>query len=428
MKTFPWQKASLSILFTLILWFYFAGIPSVPFHPDESTQIYMSSDASESADLLAYVPGGRSGDKWRYRLIDSPLSRTMMGWALKIKGVTPNLSDWNWSANWRVNIALGALPSDDALATARWSVAWVFPLTCLFLYLLAKKISGSASAVVAVLLFATNALVLMHTRRAMSESVLLCAVTALVWLMIDIKNKPWFTAIAAAMAVNAKQTAFPLAALAGIEMLILPQKETIPKKALNSLIFFAVILGISWFLNPAYWQHPIDAIGEGLRQRQELTEKMRVDYNTSRNPLEQAIIMTAQIFIQQPMAYDVLNYFEATRPAVDAYMSQPVNTLFRGYTGGAIMLVLSILGWIILWKHTGKSAPEKRLPFLIMNGIMLVFIMMLIFMTAAPFQRYYVILIPFLCIFQSTAIVFLWNTFSNAIKKRTAGTGSPQAG
>ncbi len=427
MKTFPWQKATLIVVFTLILWFYFAGIPSVPFHPDESTQIYMSSDAAVSADLLAYVPGNRSGDKWRYRLIDSPLSRTMMGWALITKGITPNLSDWNWSANWRVNIALGALPSDDALATARWSVAWVFPLTCLFLYLLAKNITGRPTAVVAVLLFSTNSLVLLHTRRAMSESVLLCAVTALVWMMVDFRNKPLLTALAAGLAVNSKQTAFPLAALAGIEMLFLPQKAKLAKKALNTLIFFAVVMGISWTLNPAYWQHPVDAIGEGLRQRQELTEKMRADYNTSNNPLEQTIIMTAQVFIQQPMAYDVLNYFEATRPSVDAYMSQPVNTLFRGYTGGAVMLVLSIMGWIILWKQTGKCAPDKRLPFLIMNGIMLVFMLMLMFATAAPFQRYYVILIPFLCIFQSTAIVFLWNTIRNAINKRTAGTGSPQA-
>jgi hypothetical protein len=56
MKTFPWQKVILAILFLLILWFYFTGIPSVPFHPDESTQIFMSSDVSISTDMLAFVP------------------------------------------------------------------------------------------------------------------------------------------------------------------------------------------------------------------------------------------------------------------------------------------------------------------------------------------------------------------------------------
>ncbi len=383
---------------------------------------------SVTTDLLAFVPGDKTGDKWRYRLIDSPLSRTMMGWALKINGLTPNPADWNWSANWRANITAGALPSDGALVTARWSVAWVFPLTCLFLYMLAKKISGGTQAVVAVLLFSTNALVLMHTRRAMSESVLLCAVMAVVWLMIDLKHRPWYTAIAAGLAVNAKQTAFPLVALAGIEILVLPKNVKLAKKALNTVIFFAIVLGISWALNPAYWQHPIDAIREGLRQRQELSENMRADYRTSSNPLEQAIILTAQVFIQQPMAYDVLNYFEATRPAVNAYMAQPVNTLFRGYTGGAAMLVLSILGWVMIWKHTGKNAPDKRLPFLIMNGIMLGFIIMLMFATAVPFQRYYIILVPFLSIFQSVALVYLWQTVVNGIKNRTAGSGSPQAG
>ncbi len=428
MKTFPWQKASLTVSFILILWFYFAGIPSVPFHPDESTQIYMSSDVSVPSDVLVFVPGEKTGDKWRYRLIDSPLSRTMMGWALKIKRLTPNFSDWNWSTDWQTNVTAGALPSDDTLVTARWSVAWVFPLTCLFLYLLAKKLTGRSTAVISVLLFSTNALVLMHTRRAMSESVLLCSIMALIWLTIDFKNKPWLTAIAAGLAVNAKQTAFPLAALAGFEILVFPQTANLARRVLNILVFIAIILGVSWVLNPAYWRHPMDAIREGMCQRQELTDKMRADYRTSSSPLEQSVILTAQVFVQPPAAYDVLNYVDTTRTEVDAYLAQPLNTLFRGFSGGAVFLILSIIGWIIQWRQSGKNAPDKRLSFWILYAILLVIIAMLMFTTAAPFQRYYVILVPFLCVFQATAIVYLWNILLGAIKKRTTGTGSPQAG
>jgi 4-amino-4-deoxy-L-arabinose transferase-like glycosyltransferase len=425
MKTFPWLKVSLTILFGLLLWNYFDGIPEVPFHPDESTQIYMSADTSVPPDVLGFVPGQTIGDKWRYRLIDSPLSRTMMGWALSLNNLSPNQVDWDWSKDWDSNLTAGALPTKETLFTARWAVVWLFPLTCLFLYLLAKKLGGRPTAVIAVVLFAVNALVLMHTRRAMAESALLCAVTALAWLMVDFKNRPWFAAIAAGLAVNAKQTAFPLAGLAGLEMVLFPKTVGIKKRLVNIAIFLAVILAISLALNPAYWQNPMVAIHEGLNQRQELTGRMRVDHHTSGNPLEQYMIMTAQVFIQPPAAYDVMNYEEATRSDVSTYMAQPKNNLFRGLSGGAIMLILTITGYIVLWKQTRRGENGNRAPLLIYSIITLVCVIMLMFFTAAPFQRYYAILVPFFSIAQAAALVFLWNAVVELIKKRTAVTGRP---
>jgi 4-amino-4-deoxy-L-arabinose transferase-like glycosyltransferase len=425
MKTFPWLKTSLIILFGLLLWNYFDGIPSVPFHPDESTQIYMSADLSSSPDVLGYVPGQTIGDKWRYRLIDSPLSRTWMGWALNLNNISPNQVDWDWSKDWDTNQSAGALPSEEALFTARWAVAWVFPLTCLFLYLLAKKLGGWPTAVVTVILFAGNALVLIHTRRALAESVLLCMVTALAWLMVDIKSRPWFTAIAAGLAVNAKQTAFPLAGLAGLEMVLLPKTVEIKKRLVNLTIFLSVILAVSLALNPAYWQYPVDAIKEGLRQRQDLSDRIRVDYHTSGNPLEQTVNLISQVFIQPPAAYDVMNYEEATRPAVNAYMARPQNNLFRGFSGGMTMLILTLSGYFVIWKQTGRDENGKRMPFLIYSTITLVCVIMLMIFTSAPFQRYYVILVPFFSIAQAAALVFFLNSAIELIKKRTAVSGRP---
>jgi hypothetical protein len=425
MKTFPWYKASLTILFGLILWNYFSGIPSVPFHPDESTQIYMSADVSASPDVLAFSPGRNIGDKWRYRLIDSPLSRTLMGWALNLRGLQPNQVDWDWSADWDTNKQAGALPSNETLLTARWSVVWLFPFTCLFLFLLAKKVGGKSMAVITLILFSTNALVLIHTRRAMAESALLCAFSALAWLMVDVKKTPWFAAIAAGLAVNAKQTAFPLAGMAMLEILFLSQNPQIRKRLLHTGFFVVVILAISTLLNPVYWQFPVDALNEGSRQRQDLSARMRTDYHTSIIPLEQVVVMAAQVFIMPPASYDVLNYAEATRLAEGAYLAQPQNTLVRGFIGGALMLILTIAGWIILLKQTSHSDSSDRLSFLIFSGIVLISIIMLMFFTSAPFQRYYVILIPFFSVMQSAAIIFFWNSLIGWIKKRTAVSSSP---
>jgi 4-amino-4-deoxy-L-arabinose transferase-like glycosyltransferase len=348
-----------------------------------------------------------------------------MGWALNLNNISPNQVDWDWSKDWDTNQSAGALPSEEALFTARWAVAWVFPLTCLFLYLLAKKLGGWPTAVVTVILFAGNALVLIHTRRALAESVLLCMVTALAWLMVDIKSRPWFTAIAAGLAVNAKQTAFPLAGLAGLEMVLLPKTVEIKKRLVNLTIFLSVILAVSLALNPAYWQYPVDAIKEGLRQRQDLSDRIRVDYHTSGNPLEQTVNLISQVFIQPPAAYDVMNYEEATRPAVNAYMARPQNNLFRGFSGGMTMLILTLSGYFVIWKQTGRDENGKRMPFLIYSTITLVCVIMLMIFTSAPFQRYYVILVPFFSIAQAAALVFFLNSAIELIKKRTAVSGRP---
>jgi 4-amino-4-deoxy-L-arabinose transferase-like glycosyltransferase len=300
----------------------------------------------------------------------------------------------------------------------------LFPATCLFLYLLAKKVGGKSIGIMAVVLFSTNALVLMHTRRAMAESALLCAVTALAWLMVDFRQKPWFVALASGLAVNTKQTTFPLAALAGIEALFLPHGFPFRKRLLNTVILAAAILGISGLLNPAYWQFPVDAVTEGLRQRQDLTESMRMDYHTPSNPLTQMVILTAQVFIQPPAAYDVLNYEEAIRPAIDAYLSQPQNNLFRGLAGGVLMLMLSVAGWAVLREKSKSSGEAGRLPFLVFSGITLVCLVMLVFFTAAPFQRYTIILVPFFSISQAGSLVFLWNKLIALLKKTTAVSGS----
>jgi len=245
-------------------------------------------------------------------------------------------------------------------------------------------------------------------------------------LMVDVKKTPWFAAIAAGLAVNAKQTAFPLAGLAGLEMLFLPQTRQIRKRLLNTGIFVMVILAISGALNPVFWRFPVDALNEGLRQRQDLSDRMRTDYDTSINPLEQTVILTAQVFIMPPASFDVMNYAEATRVAEGTYLAQPHNNLFRGFLGGAIMLILTIIGWIVLWKQTRLSGSGDRLPFLIFSGIVLISIIMLMFFTVAPFQRYYIILVPFFSVMQSAALLFFWNTLVGWIKKGAAISSSPR--
>ncbi len=207
----------------------------------------MSADATHNPGELSYHPATQLDDRMRYRLIDSPLTRTMIGWGMTLQNQQPNPVDWNWSDTWENNVSAGALPTAEALLAARWSVAWLFPLSCLFLFLLANKIGGRPMAVITVILFSTNALILMHTRRAMAESALICAMCALTWLLVDFRKTPWLAALAAGLAVNAKQTAIPLVGIGGLEMILFPQEKTWR----NRLI-------LAWHLSGSYLGYHLD--------------------------------------------------------------------------------------------------------------------------------------------------------------------------
>lgn len=425
MKTSRLIKTALIILFGLIFWNYFSGISSVPFHPDESTQIFMSSDAATNPINLAYEPSQVLDNRTRYRLIDSPITRLLIGWGLVLLGEKNNPADWNWAASWDENVSAGALPSDSALQTARLSVAWLFPFSCLFLFLLAKKLSGTPIAVLTAILFSTNALVLIHTRRAMAESALICTFCALVWILVDDKKTVWISSLAAGLAINSKQTTFPVVFIGFLTTYLLPLNTNLWKKIARAGLFLILILVISGLLNPVFWKHPLDAIREGTAQRADLSSRMREDYRTSMDFFEQTIFLVAHTFIQPPAIADVLNYQDETLEAERNYLREPFNNLFRGFAGGSIMLFLTIAGWIIFVKQAAAKIYVEWIRLLIFTAITIASIFSLMMFTAAPFQRYYIILVPLFSISQATALLFLGSAAVDGIKKWVTWKGNP---
>ncbi|NMB53191.1 MAG: phospholipid carrier-dependent glycosyltransferase [Leptolinea sp.] len=408
MKTFPWSRTILILLLLLIFWNYFSGLGAVPFHPDETTQIFMSADALRQPVDLAFTPLAAVDLRMRYRLIDSPITRMLIGWGMHLLGQPPVTADWNWSASWHENATAGALPSNASLLAARWSVAWLFPLTCLFFFLLAKRVTNRQTAILAFFLFSSNALILIHTRRAMAESAALCVFCALAWLLIDLKKSAWFAALAAGLAVNTKQTAIPLAGMGVLELVFLPHEDTWRKRILRCLEYLVGISVITILVNPVFWKYPLQAIDRGIALRSDLSSRMEVDYHLSPNPLERSVILIAQVFIQPPAIADVLNYKEETRAVEEAYVAQPQNNLARGFFGGGVLLILTILGWIVICRQIKTDQPPKKSPRLLFLMITVVCLFSLMGLTAAPFQRYYIFLIPLFSISQAAAIDAVW--------------------
>jgi len=80
--------------------FYLWGMDFVPFHPDESTQIFMSEDSFDFIKdpfSLSYSPDSDLSSKIIYRAIDMPLTRYLIGFARFITNSPGLQSDWDWA-------------------------------------------------------------------------------------------------------------------------------------------------------------------------------------------------------------------------------------------------------------------------------------------------------------------------------------------
>ena len=103
---------------------YLSSLGSVPFHPDESTQIYMSRDfdvavLERNPAALAWTAGQPLTPEMRLRLLDAPMTKYLIGIGRWLRGFTPADSnvDWVWGATWDENRA--AIPSNAGLLWKR---------------------------------------------------------------------------------------------------------------------------------------------------------------------------------------------------------------------------------------------------------------------------------------------------------------------
>jgi hypothetical protein len=154
----------------------FSAISSIPFHPDESTYLFMSGDfldfITEPSDLAGELLPPIDPPT-RYRLIDAPIVRYILGAGLLLSGQDPLPSDWDWSGTISENQSSGAYPSQSVLLAGRLAVILLFPLSLALVYATGRTLAGIWAGLLSAILLGTNSLVLLHTRRAMAEGPLL---------------------------------------------------------------------------------------------------------------------------------------------------------------------------------------------------------------------------------------------------------------
>jgi hypothetical protein len=398
----------IGLLFFVTTLYYFAGLPGIPFHPDESTYLFMSSDFRTiftDPSSLFWQSSLEGNIKQHYRELDAPITRDLIGAGLLIGGYPSLLVDWNWSNTWNQNIQAGALPDSTQLLIGRASVAWLFPFSLVLMFSIGKKLRYNLFGLFSAVLFASNALVLLHTRRAMEESVLAFGVCLSLWGILNSEKKPWIAVVGAAIAFNTKQSAI---ALAPVALLAICWPYLHPASIKRILIrvglFLAIFSGITLLLNPFLFSNPIQAAKAAIQARQGFISQ-QVDTLQSiaaeqvlYSPGERILALIAQLYILPPAVEDVGNYEKDIAPAKAAYFQQPGMDLFRGLVWGSIFLALTFLGVIVTVLRILRRGLQSEKRYALLLLAYLLQILVLIITIPIPYQRYWIPLIPFTCV------------------------------
>lgn len=415
-----------SIIFLLSL-VYFTGVMDVPFHPDESTQIFMSEDVNlflTRPSQLAYDPENSENLCQKYRLLDPPLSRWFIGTARIITQTPPLQSDWDWSKSWQENVQAGALPDYKTLFISRIAVCFVFPLLLYVAYKTGETLRDRTTGWLTLALTAFNALVLLHTRRAMSESLLLFFTWFSIFLMVQKKKPAWLLAIPVALAFNAKYSTAPLILAGALYCLISCSHTPNPlrQRLATTGLYLSLIVLITFLLNPVLWSSPLEALQAAVIERQTLlTAQMTAigGFNPSQAPHTlggRLLAMLAQIFIAPPAVADVGNYLAATELQTKIYFSRPWNNLTNGFVRGGFFFSLSLIGMIWMIRETLRSKGDLTNP---RNLFLIAFLFQfsgIIISIPLSFQRYYLPLLPYVITFIAYAVSAGFHIGINPVK------------
>jgi len=406
-------------LVVLLTAFAVAGIPGIPFHPDESTQLYMSSDFEllfRDPLALAWTPDQVGDLRAHYRLIDAPLTKYWLGLARSLAGLAAPPTDWSWSKTWAENQAASALPDARLLFAGRLAVTGLLPLGLFFIYQIGSRLHSALTGLVAALLLGMNALVLLHDRRAMAEAMLTFGTLFVLWIVITADRRPWLAGLGLAVAFNAKQSGLalaPVTLLAAAWPAVEYPRFTKPglRKWASAWAILLLTFGLlTWLLNPFLWRKPLQAFQAAIHERQEMVKGQVADLKRLTpevaldRPGQRLVALLANLYFAPPAFAEAGNYSEQTRTAELAYRANPLNSLLRGFWGGGLTFALNLIGILLACLRLYRAKPDRRrtLILLLLSSLCLAF--GLFWLAPLPWQRYIMPLAPLSCLWSAYAV------------------------
>jgi len=396
----------ISLLIIILFSLYCITLNTVPFHPDEATYLFKSTDVKSiiaNPFSLSFHKQDNITPKIHYRLIDPPMNSLLIGLATQISQKHTIFSDWDWTSSWEANLHAGNLPETQSVLIARISLLLFFPFSCFFLYQMVSKLIHHQAGLLAVLFYALNPLILLHSRRAMSEGIFLFFVCFMLWLILDQKKHIYGVPIVFTFCLNSKHTALFLLPMYFLYYFFMAyqQKKAFWIKAASSFIGIPLIL--TYLLNPVAWQDPVNTLQAALHERTELTRSTQA-FLTKYYPekiqpstLVRFILINYHTFFEPVALDDVGNYRIEQQTSFDRYTSIPLQHSKRSLLLGTLQIIAlgsTILFQLLtLWKKRTQLSFDFKRWMLFYTGLTGCLIGLSLLSTI--YQRYVVILLPF---------------------------------
>jgi 4-amino-4-deoxy-L-arabinose transferase-like glycosyltransferase len=397
----------------------------------------MSSDFEQLISdplSLRWQANQESNAKQRYRELDAPLTKYIIGFGRSIIGLPPLSVDWNWSKTWDENRKVGALPDSQLLGVSRLSITLLMPISLIFVYLSAQNIAGSIAGLTSVIYLGLSALILTHTRRAMAEGALLFSISFFIWSLSKGVKHPWITGLAAALAFNSKQTAIVLAPIGilGVSWISKNSENYVLRICKNLIVYLVTFFLVTLMLNPYLWGEPLKAAAASWLARQNLADHQVADIREIASsqlletPSQRVAAMFAQLYLTPPSFAEIGNYRDDTASSENAYLSIPGHNIGRGFIAGSILSILSIFGIVSAGTHiVSNKTPNKHLLLLLLlatltQGIFLLFVLPL------PWQRYYIPMMPFVSLWAAYGLEMISISVLESLQKNNQGPISPK--
>lgn len=396
-------------------------VGDVPFHGDESMQIYMSRDyydlvQTRNVDALLYresVNTEIEALNQELRIINGTVTKLTIGLAWDLAGYTVNdlNQPWYWGMpdEWSWNIANHGMPSDRLLRYARLpstlftalSIGVIFAIT----WVITHKYTASW---VSALIYATYPAVLLNGRRAMMEGSYLFFSALVILSALKLSEAAtlrrriiWavLLGLTSGLAVASKHTAVLTVVLAFMAVGVLPvvqrrasKEETTGELPLSTFIFPLCIAGlvaggVFLALNPAWWSDPIQTAKEVLDRRQTLLDQQIAgakatgdDYDHLGQRLEQ---LAAQGLDTPRQYYEVPYWADYIAGQIADYERGWLDGRSQGPLWTAVLLALLSAGIADLVKWWREEPAWIGLVWLVGT------VVVLLIMVPLNWQRYY---------------------------------------
>lgn len=393
-----WRVLYLAALVAYII----AGAWLVPFHGDESTQIYMSHDYAYTflqRDLsrVFFSPNPASPQEQDLRIINGTVNKYTVGLAWHLAGfdVSDINEQWDWGAPYAYNVETGHHPGAELLRVARLPSALFTAAGAVVVFMIGAQLGGRSAAVAASFLYATNPIILVNGRRAMMEGSLLFGgvLVVLAGILFVQSAYRWRYVLllggAAGVALASKHTNVFTVAL--VFAVCLGYVAVTDWRRVPRLVLAGGLAGVVFLLlNPAWWRAPLATTGEIIRLRSNLLAVQTDVFGRYPDVAAQLAGFWRQVIVGQPMYYEVAGWGDYIGGQIGQY-----EALFLGGLRLPALVTLALLsvGFVALFRRR-ENRPARVIVGTWAAGVAVLTLLL----TPLEWQRYYLPAVPGLCI------------------------------